>query len=242
MKRIITMLFLGAIFITLCTAQASLRNFKQQGAATGTLESDELSVAHPSLPIGTYVKITNTDNNKVVYATVTNRITASVDRIADLSPDVAEAIGMPIDGSVPVLLERAARPVEPPKEPDPPPPPPPKEPDPPPKEPDPPPPDPSPPPPAPKPVLAKPPAQIIPRMPDPGNTTIFRVQVGSYLLPLHAKEAFERLVAAGLHPYYERFGDHIRVVIPGVPALYIPWLAQRLGNLDVREAWIRPER
>ncbi|GHV74765.1 hypothetical protein AGMMS49940_20670 [Spirochaetia bacterium] len=241
MKRIMAMLLFGAIFITLCTAQASLRNFKQQGAATGTLESDELSVAHPSLPIGTYVKITNTDNDKVVYATVTNRITASVDRIADLSPSVAEVIGVPIDGSVPVLLERATRPVEPPKEPDPPPPPPPKEPDPPPpppKEPDPPP----PPPPAPKPVLTKPPAQIIPRMPDPGNTTIFRVQAGSYLLPLHAKEAFERLVAAGFHPYYERFGEHIRVVLPGVPAQYLPWLAQRLGNLDVKEAWIRPER
>jgi rare lipoprotein A len=79
-------------------------------------------------------------------------------------------------------------------------------------------------------------------MPDPGNTTVFRVQAGAYLLPLHAKEAFERLVAAGFHPYYERFGDHIRVVLPGVPAVYLPWLAQRLGNLDVKEAWIRPER
>jgi rare lipoprotein A len=78
-------------------------------------------------------------------------------------------------------------------------------------------------------------------MPEPGSTTVFRVQAGSYLLPLHAKEAFDRLVAAGFHPYFERFDNYIRVVIPGVPAAYIPWIAQRLGQLDVVEAWIRPE-
>ncbi|MDR1250419.1 MAG: hypothetical protein LBK63_14110 [Treponema sp.] len=90
-------------------------------------------------------------------------------------------------------------------------------------------------------MVVKGPARIIPRMPEPGSTTIFRVQAGSYLLPLHAKEAFDRLVAAGFHPYFERFENYIRVVIPGVPAAYIPWIAQRLGQLDVTEAWIRPE-
>jgi rare lipoprotein A len=78
-------------------------------------------------------------------------------------------------------------------------------------------------------------------MPDTASTTVFRVQVGAYLIPLHAKEAFDRMVAAGFHPYYEQYDYDIRVVIPGVPAAYIPWLAQRLGNLDVTEAWIRPE-
>jgi rare lipoprotein A len=78
-------------------------------------------------------------------------------------------------------------------------------------------------------------------MPDQGSTTVFRVQAGSYLLPLHAREAFDRLVAAGFHPYFERFDRYIRIVIPGVPAAYIPWVAQRLGDLDVTEAWIRPE-
>jgi rare lipoprotein A len=201
-----------------------MRNFKQQGAATGTLEGEPMSVAHPSLPIGTTVRVTNTDNNEVIYATVTNRITASTERIVDLSPDAALAIGIPPDQTGPVLLERANPPVEsvpeqpviaaPPA-----------------------------PAPAPPPKVAtgKGPCRIIPRMPDPGSTTVFRVQVGSYAMPLHAKEAFERMVAAGFHPYYEQFDQDIRVVIPGVPAQYIPWIAERLGNLDVTEAWIRPE-
>jgi rare lipoprotein A len=78
-------------------------------------------------------------------------------------------------------------------------------------------------------------------MPQPGSTAVFRVQAGSYLQPLHAKEAFDRLVAAGFHPYFEHFEDYIRVVIPGVPAAYIPWISYRLGQLDVKEAWIRAE-
>jgi hypothetical protein len=204
------------------------------------------------LPIGTFIKVTNTTNNQEVSATITGRIPTSVDRIVDLSPAAAAAIGVPSDGSVQIILERInalpqPEPVviaeaepepepEPVKEPEPVPPPvvvaevPPPSPPPPPV-----------PPPPPKPVVAKNPARIIPRMPDPGSTTIFRVQAGSYLLPLHAREAFERLVAAGFHPYFERFENYIRVVIPGVPAAYIPWIAQRLGSLDVTEAWIRPE-
>jgi hypothetical protein len=252
MKRIVTVLLLGMLLTTLCAAQAQIRNFKQRGGATGTLEADGNVVAHPSLPIGTTVKITNTENNKEVYATVTGRISTSVDRIVDLSGEAALAIGVPASGTVPVVLERVnAIPTPPEPEPviveAPPPPPPEPEPEP---EPEPPPPPPvvveapppaPPPPPPPRPVVVKAPARIIPRMPEPGSSTIFRVQAGSYLLPLHAKEAFDRLVAAGFHPYFERFESYIRVVIPGVPAAYIPWIAQRLGQLDVPEAWIRPE-
>jgi rare lipoprotein A len=238
---------------TLCAAQAQIRNFKQRGAATGTLESEGLTVAHPSLPIGTFIKVTNTTNNQEITATVTGRIPTSVDRIVDLSSAAAAAIGVPSDGSVQIILERInalpqpepvviveAEPEPAIVEPEPVPPPvvvaevpPPSPPL--------PSPSPPPPPPPPKPVVAKNPARIIPRMPDPGSTTIFRVQAGSYLLPLHARESFERLVAAGFHPYFERFENYIRVVIPGVPAAYIPWIAQRLGALDVTEAWIRPE-
>jgi rare lipoprotein A len=247
MKRIVTILLLGLIVTTLCAAQAQIRNFKQRGGATGTLSLDGNVAAHPSLPIGTTVKITNTENNQEVYATITGRISTSVDRIVDLSSAAALAIGLPSNGTVPVILERVnaipappePEPVviveappepEPEPEPEPPPPPPPVVAE-----------TPPPPPPPPRPVVVKGPARIIPRMPEPGSTTIFRVQAGSYLLPLHAKEAFDRLVAAGFHPYFERFENYIRVVIPGVPAAYIPWIAQRLGQLDVTEAWIRPE-
>jgi rare lipoprotein A len=251
MKRIVTILLLGMIVTTLCAAQAQIRNFRQRGAATGTLTAEGNTAAHPSLPIGTIIKVTNTENDQEVYATVTGRISTSVDRIVDLSGAAALAIGVPSDGSVPIVLERVNA-IPAPPEPEPviveaPPPPPPPEPEPEPPvvvEAPPPPPPPveaPPPPPPPRPVVVKGPARIIPRMPDPGSTTIFRVQAGSYLLPLHAKEAFDRLVAAGFHPYFERFENYIRVVIPGVPAAYIPWIAQRLGQLDVTEAWIRPE-
>jgi hypothetical protein len=266
MKRIVTILLVGMVFTTLCAAQASMRNFRQTGNCTGTLDAKELSIAHPSLTLGTLVKVTNTDTNQVVYATVTNRISASAQRIADLSPDAARQIGIPEGGSVPVLLERAVRPEA---EPDPPviaekpaerpaaerpaerpaaerpaerpaepvaerpaaerPAEPVAE-------------RPAAERPQPRPLAAKTPARILPRMPESGSATVFRVQAGSYMMPLHAKEAFERLVKAGFHPYYERYEDYIRVVIPGVPAAYIPWISQRLGNLDVTEAWIRPER
>jgi rare lipoprotein A len=240
MKRIVTIALLGMILTTLCAAQAQIRNFKQRGGATGTLDSDGTVAAHPSLPIGAIIKVTNTENNQEVYATIMSRISASVDRIVDLSSDAALAIGVPPGGTVPVVLERvnampapvvAETPPEPEPEPEPPPPPVVAET----------PPEPEPAPPPPRPVVAKGPARIIPRMPNSGSTTIFRVQTGSYSLPLHAKEAFDRLVAAGFHPYFERFENYIRVVIPGVPAAYIPWIAQRLGQLDVVEAWIRPE-
>jgi rare lipoprotein A len=253
MKRIVTIALLGMMLTTLCAAQAQIRNFKQRGGATGTLEAEGNVAAHPSLPIGTTVKITNTENNREVYATITGRISTSVDRIVDLSGAAALAIGVPSNGTVPVVLERVnALPAPPEPEPvivEAPPPEPEPEPEPLPSPPvvaetppAPTPPAPTPTPtPTPRPTVVKAPARIIPRMPEPGSSTIFRVQAGSYLLPLHAKEAFDRLVAAGFHPYFERFENYIRVVIPGVPAAYIPWIAQRLGQLDVLEAWIRPE-
>lgn len=271
MKRAVALLLLGTVLTGFCAAQARIRNFKQQGGATGTLEAEGLIAAHPSLPIGTFIKVTNTENDQEVFATIKGRIPASADRIVNLSAAAAAAIGVPDGGSVPIILERvnelpesepaAIAEAEPEPAPAPAPvaevpPPSPKPaavaaapPEPPPPKPaaaapaPPPPPKPAaaaPAPPPPKPAVAKNPARIIPRMPEPGSTTVFLVQAGSYLLPLHAMAAFERLVAAGFHPYFERFENYIRVIIPGVPAAYIPWIAQRLGDLDITEAWIRP--
>ncbi|MDR1250418.1 MAG: septal ring lytic transglycosylase RlpA family protein [Treponema sp.] len=106
MKRMVTILLLGVILTTLCAAQAQIRNFKQQGGATGTLAAEGNIAAHPSLPIGTIVKVTNTENEQEVYATVRNRIPASPDRIVDLSASAALAIGIPPEGTVPIILER----------------------------------------------------------------------------------------------------------------------------------------
>jgi cell division septation protein DedD len=178
----------------------------------GTPDSGELSVTHLSL----------------------------VSRIIDCFPIAAMAIDVPLDGIVPVFFEQESPLPE--SEPEPEPEPPEPEPDPPPQEPEPVPPPPSPPKAPPKPVPDKPPARIIPSPPVPGSTTLYRVQVGSFLQPQKAEEAFDRLVAEGLYPAYEQFGKYTRVVIPGILAAHIPLIAQRLGNLDVKEIWIRPVR
>ncbi|MDR1251162.1 MAG: septal ring lytic transglycosylase RlpA family protein [Treponema sp.] len=105
MKRMAMLLLWGTILTTLCAAQAHIRYFRQRGAATGTLGSEGSTAAHHTLPIGSLVKVTNTENEKEVYATITHRISVSVDRIVDLSAEAAEAIGVPADGSVPIILE-----------------------------------------------------------------------------------------------------------------------------------------
>ncbi|MDR1024633.1 MAG: SPOR domain-containing protein, partial [Treponema sp.] len=69
----------------------------------------------------------------------------------------------------------------------------------------------------------------------------YRVQVGSYQNTWHATEASDRLTTVGFRPIYERYGDYIRVVIPGVPAQDIPALARLLGRVGFTEALIREE-
>jgi hypothetical protein len=96
------------------------------------------------------------------------------------------------------------------------------------------------PPPLPKPVDVGT-AIIIPYMPNAGNNKIYRVQVGSFLVTWHAKEAFDRLTSLGFKPSYERYGDYIRVVISGIRAEDMPKLARLIGSVGFREGLIREE-
>jgi rare lipoprotein A len=84
-------------------------------------------------------------------------------------------------------------------------------------------------------------AIIKPYMPHPGNGKIYRVQVGSFVNTYHAKEAFDRLTTLGFKPAYERYGDYIRVVIPGIRAPDMPAVARLIGSVGFREALIREE-
>jgi cell division septation protein DedD len=95
--------------------------------------------------------------------------------------------------------------------------------------------------PAPPPQPRMPPATVMPRMPDPANGHIYRVQVGSFLSALNAQNTFERLKASGFNPAYERYEEYYRVVLSGVRASEMQAVAQQLGNLGVREVWIRQE-
>jgi cell division protein FtsN len=78
-------------------------------------------------------------------------------------------------------------------------------------------------------------------MPDPASQGIYRVQVGSYADPNNAQTVAESLVRAGLSPAYEQYGQVWRVVIPGINVQQLTTVAQQLGALGIKEAWIRQE-
>jgi rare lipoprotein A (peptidoglycan hydrolase) len=72
----------------------SVRNFQQNGRAMILAAGTELTVGHPSMTIGRQMQITNRANGRRVIVTVKNRIRASLDRIVEISPTVAEALGV----------------------------------------------------------------------------------------------------------------------------------------------------
>jgi hypothetical protein len=79
--------------------------FTQRGMATQEMQTDGLTIAHPTLPIGSKVWITNPANRKEVEATVTGRIPASASRVVDVSPGVALALDLGFGGEV-ILTSR----------------------------------------------------------------------------------------------------------------------------------------
>ncbi|MCL2127392.1 MAG: SPOR domain-containing protein, partial [Treponema sp.] len=97
---------------------------------------------------------------------------------------------------------------------------------------------------APVPVLppaSGPSVKIVPRMPDPQNGRIYRVQVGAFSSQVFAQECYDKVKTTGLSPAFERYGNLHRVVISGVKAAEMPQIAQRLGAAGFKEAWAREE-
>jgi rare lipoprotein A (peptidoglycan hydrolase) len=71
---------------------------------------EKVSVAHRSLPLGTKVRVTNIENGKYVFATVTDRgpytkENGRYSREIDLSKKAAEKLGSLEEGLVPVRIE-----------------------------------------------------------------------------------------------------------------------------------------
>lgn len=71
---------------------------------------EKVSVAHRSLPLGTKVRVTNIDNGKYVFATVTDRgpytkENGRYSREIDLSKKAAEKLGSIEEGLVSVRIE-----------------------------------------------------------------------------------------------------------------------------------------
>lgn len=64
---------------------------------------DALTAAHPSLPFGTHVRVTNARNGRSVVVRINDRGPFLRGRVIDLSPAAARAIG--VSGLAPVRLE-----------------------------------------------------------------------------------------------------------------------------------------
>jgi rare lipoprotein A len=262
MKRIslIIIVFLTASLFCAAQVQQNTENgvFTQEGiaswygaefegrpTASGELfDPAQFTAAHPSLPFGTILRITNKHNNKQVTVRVNDRGPFVSARIIDLSRAAAEVLDMISTGTAPVLVEndegaalssasKTADAVAPP-------------------------PVVAVPPPAEEPrqpalSLAVPgepvlppaaliPARILPAMPKPGDTKQYRLQVGSYKMARNAVDAFDRLKNLGLNPAYERYEEFFRVVLAGIRADEVQFLAEKLGSAGFQEALLREER
>jgi rare lipoprotein A len=207
----------------------------------------QLTAAHPSLPFGTMLRVTNKHNNKQITVRVNDRGPFVSARIIDVSRAAAEALDMISTGTAPVLVESvgyaggaanktelsdmpvpgqtvqpgsampAGETVQPAQ--------------------------------APSPnaaaVLAGQtgvPARINPALPPGENGKLYRVQVGSYKMARNAVDAFDKLKNAGFNPAYEKYEDFFRVVLAGIRAEEVGSVAEKLGAAGFREALIREER
>ena len=90
------------------TGQASWYGAAHHGKRTASgavYDKEALTAAHPSLPFGTRVKVTNLSNGKSVEVQITDRGPFVGGRIIDLSQAAARALGMVESGTATVRLE-----------------------------------------------------------------------------------------------------------------------------------------
>ena len=79
--------------------------FNGNMSASGEVFNENaLTAAHPSLPFGTQVRVTNMDNGLSVLVRINDRGPYAGDRLIDLSAGAAEVIGLTLSGVAPVKL------------------------------------------------------------------------------------------------------------------------------------------
>lgn len=91
------------------TGRASWYGRRFQGHRTASGEAFDLNLltcAHPSLPIGTLVRVTNLGNRRSVMVRVNDRGPVPTGRIVDLSYAAARSLGFSRKGSAHVRLEK----------------------------------------------------------------------------------------------------------------------------------------
>ena len=81
------------------------RDFEGKPMASGKpLDGSQLTAAHPSLPLGTIVKVINLNNRREVQVEITDRGPFHGKRMLDLSRAAGEALGIMRPGSIPVRI------------------------------------------------------------------------------------------------------------------------------------------
>ncbi|MDR1411318.1 MAG: septal ring lytic transglycosylase RlpA family protein [Spirochaetaceae bacterium] len=122
MKRIIALFITGLALAVFCAAQTDSSNygiFRQEGiaswygqefagrpTASGEIfNPSQFTAAHPTLPFGTLLKVTNRHNNRSVTVRVNDRGPFVSSRIIDVSRAAAEQLDIVATGTAPVLVE-----------------------------------------------------------------------------------------------------------------------------------------
>jgi rare lipoprotein A len=77
----------------------------EQTASGATFDQSKLTAAHPELPFGTRVTVTNLENGKEVKVKINDRGPAAEGRIIDVSKEAARRLDMISDGSAEVRIE-----------------------------------------------------------------------------------------------------------------------------------------
>jgi rare lipoprotein A len=241
--------------------------FEGKPTASGEIfNASQFTAAHPTLPFGTMLRVTNKHNNKTVTVRINDRGPFVSARIIDLSRAAAQQLDMIKTGTAPVLVESvdpgkttvaslepgaavqiqpgsvqplsADRPVQtatvqPASA------------------------QPAPDQPAVSSALPVAPAVFQPlpespsgpvrlkgAVPDESGLSgekLYRIQVGAYIQPKNAVDAFDKLKMAGLNPVYEKYNDFYRVILAGVKNTEVQNVAEKLGQAGFTEAIIKEE-
>lgn len=78
----------------------------QETASGDTFNQNELTAAHPNLPMGSKATVTNLENGKKVEVTINDRGPAvKENRVIDLSSGAANKLDMKADGTAQVKIE-----------------------------------------------------------------------------------------------------------------------------------------
>jgi len=89
---------------------ASWYGHDEEGRRTASgeiMDSKRLTAAHPSLPFGSIVQVTNQRNGRTVLVRINDRGPHKPNRIIDLTPVAAAQLGMQRRGLAPVTIRPA---------------------------------------------------------------------------------------------------------------------------------------